>query len=195
MLLHESHRILSGVIMFLIVHHACRHLSMYASQIRVYERSPYVFVCLCACICIYCVCIPVRNMPVLVSCRPGCIDWSRKCWSGRAARSTIRPDPLKLKTCTEDRPTFTTLYLLQHPSLSLLLYCIALQCTFEQCCFNLISKLHYTKLNWTGIEQDWINMNKTELYQTTLKKMNSTIPKQNWIHPNLNELNLIIWIK
>lgn len=71
-------------------------------------------------------------------------------------------------------------------SLSLLLYCIALQCTFEQCCFNLISKLHYTKPNWTSIEQDWINMNKTELYQTTLKKINSTIPKQNWIHPNLN---------
>ncbi len=118
MLLRESHRILAGVIMFLIVHHACRHLSMYASQIRVQKHSPYVFVC--AYICIYCMCIPVRNMPVLVSCcRPGCIDWSRKCWSGRAARSTTHPDPLKLKTCTEDRPTFTTLYLLQHPSLSL----------------------------------------------------------------------------
>lgn len=45
MLLRESHRILAGVIIFLIVHHACRHLSMYASQIRVQERSPYVFVC------------------------------------------------------------------------------------------------------------------------------------------------------
>jgi len=80
MLLHESHRTFAGVIMFLIVQHACRHLSMYASQILVYEHSPYVFVCVFVCVCILGVCIPVRNMAVLVSCcRPGCIDWSRKC--------------------------------------------------------------------------------------------------------------------
>lgn len=156
MLLHESHRILSGVIMFLIVHHACRHLSMYASQIRVYERSPYVFVRLCACICIYCVYIPVRNMPVLVSCRPGCIDWSRKCWSGRAARSTIRPDPLKLKTCTEDRPTFTTLYLLQHPSLSLSC-CTALHCNAHLSSVALTSSANSTTLNWIELV-----LNRTE---------------------------------
>jgi len=55
MLLHESHRTFAGVIMFLIVQHACRHLSMYASQILVYEHSPYVFVCVCVCVYTRCV--------------------------------------------------------------------------------------------------------------------------------------------
>lgn len=50
---------------------------------------------------------------------------------------------------------------------SLSWYCIALQCTFEQCCFNLISKLHYTRLNWTKFKV-LDRADRTELISTKL---------------------------
>lgn len=146
----------------------------------------FVFVCVSVC--------PVRNMHGLVSCcRPGCIDWSRKCWCCRAARRTTRPDPLKLKTCTEDRSTFTTLLTLA--SLSLSLYCIALQCTSER---NLISKLYYTSLNCTEqhqtTEHNWNNLNRTEVNRS-MKTTEQNVfhlnrVKNYWPKPHSPEKNL-----
>lgn len=59
--------------------------------------------------------------------------------------------------------------------LSLLLYCIALQCTFEQCCFNLISKLFYTTLNWIELIS-----NRTEFIWTKLNSIKLLIWR-NWM--------------